>query len=160
MKSKMKNICKYCCEKIIEPYNIILCRSCREIGYSKRENKYEGRLQDPWWEEWLLSKELFLTIHSTIAGVSKPASSMCDGTVFFFNSEQYCRVDVWMSDSEVIVAYPFLCGYATSQQEIAAISEFEIWIIDLRQGETLNLGQCRDRSRFERKTHREMGTTW
>jgi hypothetical protein len=102
---------------------------------------------DLWWRDWLTSRELFAVYHEVMPCVATPTHCLLGGTVFGYE-EPGCRVEVWISESEVVVAYPVTGMYRDSELERAALIEFEGWIDHLRHSEPLELGSVRGRSSY------------
>ena len=103
---------------------------------------------DPWWRDWLTSRELFAVYHEVIPRIGTPIGSLLNGTIFTCE-ESRCQVEVWVSPAEVVVAYPVWGPqYTSPSQQREALPEFEGWIDHLRHSEPLPLGRVRGRSSY------------
>jgi hypothetical protein len=102
---------------------------------------------DPWWRDWLTSRELFDVYHEVIPRIGTPIADLLDGTVFTYE-QCNCEVEVWVSPTGVVVAYPSLVRYSTPDRRWETLSEFAGWIDHLRNAEPLPLGRVRGRSSY------------
>jgi hypothetical protein len=102
---------------------------------------------DPWWREWLTSWELFSTYHDAAPRLGERLLGMLGGDVYKFGLEE-CWVQVWVSLTEVVVAYPPYGERYGFRSHDEGFHEFEGWVHHLRHSERLELGKVRGRSSY------------
>jgi hypothetical protein len=103
---------------------------------------------DPFWRGWLTSRELFDSIRATAPRLSQRIHSMFGGDVFEFDRGGNCWVQIWLSATETVVAYPSLSDRYDWHDESEGLHEFADWIEHLHVSDALELGQVRGRSRY------------
>jgi hypothetical protein len=93
---------------------------------------------DPFYRDWLMSRELFVTYHDIAPHLCKRVDRMLGGDVLQYgnpgSSPGNLLVQVWASANEVVVAY----GYGV---ETKRIRFFENLLHHLRYSEPLELGK-------------------
>ena len=153
--------CEYCGEPAVPARSRpLFCLRCweRDAEYQRRwddvkrsAGDWNVSQDDPWWRDWLTSRELFATYHDTAPRVGERIHSVLGGEIFEYgraDAPNGCWVQVWVSSGEVMVAYPpFRERYGFRSDE-EGLHEFEGWIHHLRHSEPLALGQVRGRSSY------------
>jgi hypothetical protein len=149
--------CEWCGgPAVLAPGEPLYCARCRERDAEWHRNWEEVRRSggdwspsrhDPWWRDWLTSRELFDWYHDSFPRLGERIHSILDGEVFEYNGDGHHPVQAWISTSEVVVAY------APSEERYGAgprggLEEFAGWIDHLRHSEPLLLGRVRGRSSY------------
>jgi hypothetical protein len=97
---------------------------------------------DPWWRAWLTSRELFQTFHQIVPARGQRIGNIAGGDVFDCYPRECGEfsIQVWISATELLVAYPTSLLYSESE----GLHAFEDWVYHLRHSKPLNLGRARD----------------
>lgn len=104
---------------------------------------------DPFWRGWLTSWELFAAIRDTAPQVGKRIHRVAGGDVFeCLRGEIDCWLQVWLSDTEVLVAYPTFGERYEWQGDPDGHHQFEGWIRHLRELPPLDLGCVQERCSY------------
>src|SRR5689334_9634925 len=103
---------------------------------------------DPWQRAWLTSRELFIAYHNIARHGGEPIHRLLGGVVYAYDSGRSCAVQVWVSPTEVIVAYHPVGSQYGFRDEREGFHEFDEWIHHLRRSEPLELGFVRNRSSY------------
>jgi hypothetical protein len=103
---------------------------------------------DPWWRDWLTSRELFTAIHRTAPRVGRPIQHLLGGTVFECGRNTNCWVQVWVAGNEIVVAYPSMAEVYGAGDEQEGPHELAGCVHHLRHSEPLELGRVRGRSSY------------
>ncbi len=98
---------------------------------------------DPWCRHWLLSRELFITYRHLAPRLGARVQSVNDGELYAWGQEN-CRLLVWVSGTEVVVAYGTVDGFPEEESH----QIFAGLIHHLRHSEPLELGKVRERSSY------------
>ena len=102
---------------------------------------------DPWWRDWLTSRELFDWYHDFFPRLGERLHGMLDGEVFEYKCDGNHPIQAWISTSEVIVAYvPFDERHVVGTR--GGLEEFAGWVDHLRCSEPMALGRVRGRSSY------------
>lgn len=133
----------------------MLCRKCvlRFEEYDRNRAAADaGFLEwnvsqhDPFWRGWLTSRELFDAIRETAPRIGKLVHRAAGGDVFeCLRGELSCWLQVWLSEDEVIVAYPTAGELYNWPDDPDGFHQFDDWICHLRESPSLELGRVRDR---------------
>jgi hypothetical protein len=104
---------------------------------------------DPFWRGWLTSWELFAAIRDTAPRIGKRIHSTCGGDVFeCLRGMCGCWLQVWVTDTEVVVAYP-TAGELYGRPDVdEGLHEFEAWVGHLRHSAPQELGFVRGRCSY------------
>ena len=150
--------CRICGEPAVRSNDgWLVCELCdaRLAEAERRWAEYEdGRItwntsqHDPFWRGWLLSRELFETIHGTAPRVGQKLRSALGGDLFEYGRDSSCWVQVWVAPSEVVAAYPSVDERFGRLDTEGGPFEFEGWIGHLRYSAPLELGHGRGRCSY------------
>jgi hypothetical protein len=92
---------------------------------------------------------LFVTLRDTAPRVGKRIHRAAGGEVFeCLRGVHDCWLQVWVADTEVIVAYPTLEELYGLPDSGEGLREFDAWVWHLRHSPPLELGFVRDRSSY------------
>jgi hypothetical protein len=155
----MDSRCQHCGEPAARVQDAwLLCEKCasRFEEYDRNaEARDAGLLQwntsqhDPFWRGWLTSWELYAAIRDTAPRIGRRILHIAGGDVFDCSHGVPNRwLQVWLSDNEVLVAYPpygELYGWAESPD---GPQEFSAWARHLRNSPPLELGRVRGRCSY------------
>jgi hypothetical protein len=109
----------------------------------------------------LISRDLFLTYHDLAPRFGKRIHTVLGGDVFECGRSELpgsgCAVDVWVSPTEVIVAY---APFRVSEKDPGdvGLKELEGLIHELRRSAPLPLGKVRDGSSYGARMERDEGS--
>jgi hypothetical protein len=130
--------------------------ACRFDEYDRnREAADAGLIQwtlsrhDPFWRGWLTSWELFAAVRETAPRVGKCIHTVAGGEVFeCLRGAIDCWLQVWLTDTEVLVAYPPAGKLYGWPDHPDGPHQFEEWAGHLRGSPPLELGRVRDRCSY------------
>lgn len=104
---------------------------------------------DPFWRGWLTSWQLLATLRASAPRVGKHLARVADGDVFECLRGVYdCWLQVWLSNTEVLVAYPPTGELFGMPDHLEGLHQFAAWADDLRTAPSLVLGQARERCSY------------
>jgi hypothetical protein len=133
-----------------------LCEQCAAASEEYDRNhaaaaagliEWNTSLHDPWWRNWLTSRELYAAFRNSAPLAGRRIHTVAGGEVF-----ECCvhdrRLQVWLTDSEVLVAYAPVAEQYGWPDHPDGPHQFEEWAAHLRGSPPLQLGRVRGRCSY------------
>lgn len=152
-----------CCQNCGEPASRVqgdwqVCEKCagRFEEYDRNRDAADAGLldwntsqHDPFWRGWLSSWELFAAIRDTAPRIGNCIHRVAGGQVFeCLRSTIDCWLQVWLTDTEVLVAYPSMGERYDWSGDPDGPHQFVEWARHLRESQALELGLVRGRCSY------------
>ncbi len=155
----MQSDCQVCSRPATGYYeSLLLCAGCLDRMKECDHNwlmseaglfEWNTSAHDPFWRDWLQSRELFNVFRNTAQLDGKHLWHVAGGEVFEWSPEEIdCRLQVWVCNWEVMVAYPTAGELYGLDDDTEGPHQFEEWRTHLRTSRPLETGMVRGRCSY------------